>query len=203
MKTFRPKSMMGDAKKKTRSGEHYPKPQGHRLSIDPGISGMGIACWDELSWGKRIPPVWVRNIYPKRYRKYPESWETRISVIMFQLDEIFNENYPINHVYMEFPEKENSVRGNAAIVSKVRDGTKEPGDIFKLMYLCGAIGELCRIYDVLITLYLPSEWKGQLSKSIVEDRIKLRIPSVVELQPVSHSWDAIGIGLNAKGFMRL
>ena len=42
----------------------------------------------------------------------------------------------------------------------------------------------------------PAGWKGQLSKEIVIERIKKRIPNVVEqFDPYKDIWDAIGIGL--------
>jgi hypothetical protein len=174
---------------------------GHRISIDPGISGTGIAIWKELDWEKRKVPVFVKNLYPKNVRSTKQAWLARVSSIMEQLDGLFNEWGPIRGVYSEFPELMEGTRGRAASVSKNNLGYKEPGDILKMLFLVGAIGELCRIYGCSFTYYLPSDWKGNLPKDVVESRVKLRIPRIVDFDIASHCWDACGIGLFAKGFL--
>lgn len=178
---------------------HKSKTIGTRISIDPGISGTGVAVWSESEWKEKVCPIDVRNIYGKK----TEDWLGKMRSILAQLEEIIDQHEPVRKLYIEFPEKMDSLKGNAAVVSKVRGGLKEPGDVFKLTYLVGAVAELCRSNDVGFRYYLPSEWKGQIGKSIVEQRIKMRIPNIVDLNPKSHSFDAIGIGLHAKGFMEL
>ena len=90
------------------------------------------------------------------------------------------------------------------------------GDLQKLTYLVGAIGYVCSdgfwakirpgensslvkttsIADPIYRTVTPAGWKGQLSKEIVINRIKKRIPNVVEnFNPKLDIWDAIGIGL--------
>ena len=78
------------------------------------------------------------------------------------------------------------------------------GDLQKLTYLVGAIGyacatlELCddpQMFPVYETV-TPAGWKGQLSKQIVINRIRKRIPNVDEkFSPKLDVWDAIGIGM--------
>jgi hypothetical protein len=82
------------------------------------------------------------------------------------------------------------------------------GDLQKLTYLVGSMGYACssmilRKNPITIPYYAtvtPAGWKGQLSKEIVIQRIKKRIPDVVEqFDPYKDIWDAIGIGLWAIG----
>ena len=82
------------------------------------------------------------------------------------------------------------------------------GDLQKLTYLVGSIGYACsstvlKNDPMVIPHYgtvTPAGWKGQLSKEIVIQRIKKRMPNVVEqFDPYKDIWDAIGIGLWAVG----
>ena len=82
------------------------------------------------------------------------------------------------------------------------------GDLQKLTYLVGAMGYACSSVilghnPTVIPYYAtvtPAGWKGQLSKELVIERIKKRIPNVVkEFDPYKDIWDAIGIGLWAIG----
>tara|TARA_R100000656_G_C3917887_1_gene122223 strand:+ start:209 stop:754 length:546 start_codon:yes stop_codon:yes gene_type:complete len=80
------------------------------------------------------------------------------------------------------------------------------GDLQKLTYLVGVIGYACtcdfwylntsKHPDPVYRTVTPAGWKGQLSKEIVINRIKKRLPNVVErFNPKLDIWDAIGIGL--------
>tara|TARA_R110000765_G_scaffold203789_2_gene308862 strand:- start:45 stop:608 length:564 start_codon:yes stop_codon:yes gene_type:complete len=80
------------------------------------------------------------------------------------------------------------------------------GDLQKLTYLVGSMGYACSSTILssgdnpyIIPYYAtvtPAGWKGQLSKEIVIQRIKKRIPNVVEqFNPYKDIWDAIGIGM--------
>tara|TARA_R110002020_G_scaffold2230_3_gene10400 strand:+ start:12544 stop:13092 length:549 start_codon:yes stop_codon:yes gene_type:complete len=81
------------------------------------------------------------------------------------------------------------------------------GDLQKLTYLVGVIGYACtyawhkhryqdKTPEPCYRTVTPAGWKGQLSKEIVINRIKKRLPNVVEnFNPKLDIWDAIGIGL--------
>tara|TARA_R100000789_G_scaffold86061_2_gene82118 strand:- start:289 stop:552 length:264 start_codon:yes stop_codon:yes gene_type:complete len=80
------------------------------------------------------------------------------------------------------------------------------GDLQKLTYLVGSMGQTCmdlafgKDLNTEFMTVTPAGWKGQLSKKIVIDRIRKRIPDVdKDFQPKLDIWDAIGIGLWALG----
>ncbi len=73
------------------------------------------------------------------------------------------------------------------------------GDLFKLVYLIGGMGEVIRKRGIgnpiLVT---PRKWKGQLSKGIVVKRIASRM-GYINME--DHEEDAVGMGLAAQGGM--
>lgn len=83
------------------------------------------------------------------------------------------------------------------------------GDLGKLMRSVGRIEELCRRQSVRYFEHPVPRWKGQLPKTVVNRRIcrilekvcRPRDPKACleELGCKTHAWDAVGIGLFAKG----
>lgn len=160
-------------------------PKCHIASIDPGVSGTGVALWSENNWYRLVKPKHVETIYPKR--NLPD-WTDRMSSIMERL-EILLSRFDVTNLYCEVPQFfGSSVKGQV---------TAETGDLVKLSAIVGAIAELCRQRRVRLVLVPVIRWKGQISKALVEARIKKRLP---ELEVTSHAIDAVGIGLHAKGF---
>lgn len=96
-------------------------------------------------------------------------------------------------VYVEWPTFFDSGVGHAVA---------RRGDLGKLTfgagYICGALGECFGCQTVPVTV---NEWKGQLPKAVVTERIKhlLGKNKCQRLGITSHAWDAVGIGLYAKG----
>jgi hypothetical protein len=163
------------------------------LSIDPGIMGTGVAVWNAFShkWDQPVSPLACWNILPsKGEREWLEKAACISSQIGGYIHNLQREGRTIACLYCEFPEFQDSVTGNASV---------RKGDLFKLCFLIGAIAEICWNNDIAFEPVKVSEWKGQLPKKTVIKRIKEIIPGVIELGPVSHSWDAIGLGLYKKG----
>lgn len=147
---------------------------GKKLTIDPGLNGTGWALWDER-WKL------LRNgvITPKN-----KGWEMRGSEItcrVLDLDELIND---VRDVYMEFPEFHQSAGGQV---------TAKSGALVKLAWF---VGFLSSAIPVPVHYVTPTQWKGQLPKQIVIDRIKAKMPDV---KAKSHDYDAIGIGLYVRG----
>jgi Holliday junction resolvasome RuvABC endonuclease subunit len=158
-----------------------------RLSVDPGLTGTGLAFWRDRDWKKQVPPVHVQNLTVG----YKGEWYERASRLSGEFHAVVAPR-KIVRVYIEWPIFfQGSVKGHSATVK---------GDIYKLCYLIGCYGEVCASLDIPLELVNVGVWNGQLSKEVVWEWVKRRIPDVVKLNPESHSRDAIGIGLYKKGF---
>ena len=82
--------------------------------------------------------------------------------------------------------------------------SKQKGDANDLITLAIMVGALASHFDFDVTLYLPRQWKGQVPKDIMIERIKTKLSkdelSRIELprvQSLHHNiWDSVGIGLH-------
>lgn len=89
-------------------------------------------------------------------------------------------------VVSEFPMKMESAAGIAA----------QKHSTARLAFLVGAVGAALTLeVDCDFSVVTPQEWKGQLPKSIVRDRIIQRLGKGQVAGVKTHAWDAIGIGL--------
>jgi hypothetical protein len=170
-----------------------PMPPGknlrERLSVDVGNAGTGLAFWQDSRWeDRRALPTAVLNLYAP---KAVEGWQERAEFLCSAFDETLKSRAVV-HVYIEEPEFwQGSVKGMTA-------ATK--GDLIKLVHLVGMYHGVCLKRGIPVTLIPVSVWKGQLPKPVVISRIKARLPGV---KASSHSWDAIGIGLHARGLFTI
>ena len=148
------------------------------LSIDPGLSGTGWAIWN-LNWHL----LDSGNVYTNA-----NKLEEKISDIGNRILVYSNIRYTeIKHVWIEYPAVFGGVAG---------DMVARKGDVVKLTFLAGYIvGHL----EAEFTIVPVHRWKGQLPKPIVIKRIKKILPFIDFEKIKSHSWDAIGLGLWAKG----
>lgn len=158
------------------------------ISIDAGLSGTGLAHWAEEDWFRCVNPTRVVNLYA---RQANDLIEKAAQLTYHVLQEI--KGRKVLRAYIEFPRHFESTKGTTA---------EAQGDIIKLAYLVGCFATALRARGVEVFLVGVNEWKGQLPKDIVERRIIATLPDIKEeLNPTSHSWDATGIGLWAKGFL--
>jgi Holliday junction resolvasome RuvABC endonuclease subunit len=161
----------------------------HIIGIDPGLTGTGIAHWYESNV---YEPRAVEIITPPA--RCSEDWNLKLRYIserMYsQVFELTNTRDVV--VYIEWPHYMQTEKGIAAT---------NKGDIYKLAALIGAIHYACWDAGANVTLVPVADWKGQLPKNIVEDRIRrILSPEVcLELKFKSHIWDAVGIGLYGQG----
>jgi hypothetical protein len=159
-----------------------------RVSVDPGLNGCGLAFWSEADWLRLAAPVKVLNIYARK-----GTWAERADILgdRFKTELVARR---VVAVYIEFPEfMPDTARGWTSTAK---------GDVYKLSFLIGVLFRVCSELSIPeVTLVRVRDWKGQLPKEVVERRIKRRVPAVMRFKPMSHSWDAIGIGLWAKGVL--
>lgn len=88
-------------------------------------------------------------------------------------------------VILEFPQQMSNLKGIAA----------QKGSVYRLAFL---VGYLVRALEPMESeIVLPVEWKGQLPKAVVQDRVsRILGKQVCEEQNIrTHAWDAVGIGL--------
>jgi len=165
------------------------------VSIDPGVH-MGWAFWPE---GKKYPTqcgVIEPHTNLQKMKKLLTSdkeidFFDKMHSTIHQLGGIVLRLKP-KCVVCEWPQSFTSVGGRAATGA---------GSIIKLAF---GIGQVALMADACKAKFIPvpvAQWKGNLSKHIVIKRIKKRLtPARLEyLQPESHAWDSIGIGLYCKG----
>lgn len=158
------------------------------LAVDPGINGTGWALWDRTD---HAAPTRV-GILRKKHDHYHDAayW------IAVQLRLVIAHREVGNSIVVtcEMPEYQT---GAARSMGWMR------GDLQKLTFLVGAIGymareEVCKFEPVPV-----SQWKGQLPKDVVTDRI-IRIVGAKKCEALgikTHAWDATGIGLWRLGLM--
>ena len=164
------------------------------IAIDPGLSGTGVACFNEGD----IKSLGVRNFY---YSKAHTWWDNGLQITSavnkFITDKWLYSTNSDYTVIIEEPEFHQSGKGLASTGS---------GDTFKLATLVGMLVQSIDGIDtgpVTFKLVSPKEWKGQLPKDIVIERIKAVYASQGIAAPdiQSHSWDAVGIGLWHMGLL--
>jgi hypothetical protein len=143
------------------------------ISVDPGISGTGYAVWE----GKTLTAC--GNIYGKG-----EVWQVVAGAVADRFHELFVAEGP-HKVVIEFPQHFEGLTGRTA---------ESKGDTLKLACLAGMLTQIARRDGTPVYYVTPNQHKGNLPKSIVEQRIRKKIPESVTLQPKSHSYDAISIG---------
>jgi len=163
------------------------------IFIDPGLTGTGIAIFEQLHGMDEWPDV-PRNINVKGIVGKGKDWVARAQDTVEQVEKFCDAATLMNTInkkkYVVVIEMPGLWGGNA--VSYAASAT---GGLFKLAVLVGMLGNEL-IYDALVHPP-PMRWKGQLSKEAVRKRLvratgrKARWPDHVE--------DAVGMGISAQG----
>lgn len=147
--------------------------------MDPGLRGSGVAIFCN---GGLVDSAYVVG---SKDGFRPNTWVVMASEIMRWCGD-------------------RPIRGLACELPQIYREAKLKGDPNDLMDLAAVVGALCALIPTeTIRIYLPREWKGQVPKEIVHQRVKQRL-SIDEMTNVhmppqkslAHNvWDAIGIGL--------
>lgn len=157
------------------------KPRYQFMTVDPGLGGTGWAVFAE---GTILPRAFgILNRPPPKL-----DWTDRAEWLAFCLEETIAE-YPAPKVYIEYPAYFASVGGE--MVAK-------RGDLCKLTYLVGMLAGRGCLYANSILLPV-NQWKGQLPKKVVENRVKKVLGNEFNGKYPSHVYDSIGMGFYLKG----
>lgn len=147
------------------------------MSIDPSVNNMGAAAFrienkKLLMWQLLHPSKDCRD----------SSYEKSLSLYRKVKELIVR--WRVDRIILEVPEYW-AVAGFQA---------RETGSIFKLTFVCGMLYSLVDIVQEL-KVVVPREWKGQLPKAAVENRLKDQYLPDVDLTKINDNvMDAIAIG---------
>lgn len=150
------------------------------LAIDPGKNWCGAAvfCWQQqdvdLQWAGLIEAA-------PNVRSGPESWR-ELAGAVYNLH-----RFPIDDLVIECPQ--------------IYPGAPKTdlNDLFDLAGVAGAIAT--RYFGVPVTRVFPAQWKGQLPKKTMNDRVlehlsEIERSRIVSAGALTHNiLDAVGIGL--------
>jgi hypothetical protein len=156
------------------------------LTVDPGVES-GWAVWSARDWGKCVPPSETGVVVPKTTLQ----WEDRIDAAIKQYEKEFRW-YQFELVIIERPHFMEGERGNTAARADA---------LVKLAIFYGMLRQLYRGNGVPVVPARVIVWKGQLKKDIVNARIEKRLGKTACKGFETHAWDAVGIGLWAKGYL--
>lgn len=158
------------------------------LSIDPGID-WGYAVWNShgTHFFKLESPIKSGVLWAS---KTITNWHEKLDVACRQFDTLLKDLiHPLERVIIEEPAYFQSAGGGVAA---------RRGDLVKLALVTGAFAGIANCkYMAVIELVPVTTWKGQLPKEVVIKRIREKLPKIKGV--TSHAWDAVGIGLHAKG----
>lgn len=157
----------------------------HVFSIDPGLSGTGVAEWRSGA---------LRAVHVIHFKKGAETLIEKCNSISDQVTNIVRRT-PAHRggaeFYIEMPQMMTNVKGIAA----------QGGAVYKLTFLVGYLAAMVWPYARHVEEVPIHAWKGQLPKDVVQRRIikTLGVDTCQELNIRTHAWDAVGIGLWATG----
>jgi hypothetical protein len=161
------------------------------LALDPGLGGTGYALWIARKRAEHTRRHWAPDqagVIDLRGDYAKEEWWVRCHTIA-ELIKLLLPSERTN-IVCEFTEYHQAAH---------RVMSWKTGDLQKLTFLSGVIYAVTRPNPFLPIV--TSGWKGQLSKRLVEERIRTRLgrQTCERLGIKTHAWDATGIGLWALG----
>jgi len=148
---------------------------GFWASIDPGLTGTGIAIWIK----RNSIPVETYSLKYKTQKDY-----------MSYIQEILYEHKVKWVIIEEVVYFSGSITGQVSTTS---------GATFKLSRFIGSLEMLLDFMDINHALVTPMKWKGQLDKKNTERKIRELLPNIDIKKGNDHEFDAVGIGLNVLG----
>lgn len=157
------------------------------LFVDPGLGGTGWAFFPLITKHppKALPPDSHGCFRPKQ----SHSWELRACEVGAWFHGLLR-GTGVQHVVMEFAE--------VYLTNAVSMSAAQSGDLFKLVYLVGVLGEVTRMEcGNAPILVKPKAWKGQLPKDVVIRRLQETFGKRFH----QHEADAVGMGLAAQGLL--
>ena len=165
------------------------------MTIDPGIGGTGVAYWEEEDWKELCCPAATEILKP---RSGATPWQERSQMLVSELVSGCK-GWNVTKIWCEWVLPHGGAGGHAAL---------QRGDIFKLAYFIGSLAS--QFYPRPFLLVTSNQWKGQMPKATVKHRITELLPlegltdvmvSAFTETRMDHDWDAVGLGLWAKGYL--
>ncbi len=144
---------------------------GFTLAVDPGLTGTGWAVFQGAFLLKH-------GVLTASYGDEEGEWTRGAKQIAVNLKKHMLITPPDNLV-IEWVDYRATAKGHASAAE---------GDLFKLSFLIGMISSVfAKVDPILVT---AMEWKGQLSKSLVVERLERSYDIVYK----NHEADAVGLG---------
>lgn len=164
------------------------------LSVDPGINSTGWAYWIHRSNGIEQSPYRVGLVRSKRTGSWWEHAKTQV----WELESIVqSHSIPMREVDFVCEMPQSMMGSHGGMVSL------QTNSIQKLSAMVGMFAYWAWCQEVLsVQLVHPREWKGQLPKAVVCQRIRKTLGSHHCKFYKADIWDAVGIGLHAKGVFK-
>jgi len=156
------------------------------LVVDSGVES-GWAAFTRDGWAQLEPPVMTGLVSPRKNL----PWEDRLDASCEHYALLVRAGRP-GLVIIEWPAFMESEGGT--MVARTEG-------LVKLAAWCGAIRRTFRTLGLPVYHAKVGVWKGQTSKRIVNARIVKRLGAGVCRAFKDHIWDAVGIGLWAKGYL--
>jgi hypothetical protein len=161
------------------------------LALDPGLQGTGYAMWKSRSREDHHKRRWAPDqvgVLNLRGDFAKEEWWNRCLTLAGIIATLRYSDQ--TRIVCEFTEYHAAAH---------RVMAWKTGDLQRLTFLSGVIFAMTRPNSFLPVV--TSGWKGQLSKQLVEERIRQRFGDETcrRLGIKTHAWDAVGIGLWALG----
>jgi len=161
------------------------------VSIDPSINDIGLAIWEQSSFRQLAEPLAIHEIQTQKY----DYWTDKLKDLNVTLNSVLAghgvgmRGAGCLRAYVEQPGFFASAKGRASA---------DRGDLVKLSASFGAIAGFCWYGNIQFIPVTVQEWKGNLTKDTVKRRILKLLPNIDPAYS-SHCFDAVGIGLYAKG----
>lgn len=166
------------------------------LFVDPGLGGTGWAFFEAISTkaekGREIRPSASGVLKVPKPAIEGGSWLHHSAAVAAAFQGLLAAYHP-RLVVLEQP---GVWSGSAKSYASAATGTDgETGDLFKLSYLVGQLGWATKlVLGIFPVLVMPYEWKGQLSKELVKERLE-----AYGIEAREHEADAVGMGMAAQG----
>lgn len=159
------------------------------LFVDPGLGGTGWAFFPIVKTNATNAPKLPESsgvIHAQDKRTGERCWQSCASEIVHAFSGTLAALRP-DLIVLEYPELwSGSATSHASAAS---------GDLFKLAFLTGQLAMAAwSVMAALPILITPAEWKGQLNKTIVLERL-----ADYGIKAKNHEGDAIGMGIAAQG----
>lgn len=157
----------------------------HIITVDPGISGTGIALWTEKDWYEQCVLSDKRKFFirPRLYSSISASTPDKYAMILKKISTAYN----VSRAYIEDAAAMRGSKGNMVSSS---------GRLVILAEYIGRLQQIFHVEGIYCELVSVQRWKGNLPKDIIKRRILKLWP---ECCAKDHDWDAIGIGYYLMG----